>query len=171
MNQSIKYNICKQDIFGTPLYNFNGVCAYSNQNNKHVSHELNYFNGNFTGMKWQCVEYARRYIQTVYGVTFSEVDSAYQIPHATFTRLSDNKVILPWIYRANHNIELFEFLNNSLIIWSKDYEPNAPHGHVAIIVYANKDGIHVAEQNYDNNDFYRYIPLADIKNATIISLI
>jgi hypothetical protein len=169
MNQSIKYNICKQNIFGTPLYNFNNICAYSNGNSKHVSNELNHSNGNFTGMKWQCVEYARRFIQTVYGVTFSEVDSAYQIPHATFIRLTDNKVIIPCIYRANPNMDLFESLNNSLIIWAKDYEPDAPHGHVAVIVYAHDDGIYVAEQNYDNNDFYRYIRLADIKNATIIS--
>ena len=76
---------------------------------------------------------------------------------------------IPWIYRINHNIELFEFLNNSLIIWKKDYESDSPHGHVAVIVYAQKDGIHVVEQNYNNNDFYRYIPWADIKNVTIIS--
>jgi hypothetical protein len=170
MNQSIKYNTSKQNIFGTPLYNFNNVCAYSNGNSKHVSHELNYSNGMFTGMKWQCVEYARRYIQIVYGVTFSEVDSAYEIPNATFTRLLDNKVIIPWIYQGNPNMNLFESLNNSLIIWAKDCEPDTPHGHVAVIVYANKDGIHVAEQNYDNNDFYRYISLGDIKNVTIISL-
>ena len=168
MNQSIKFN---QDIFGMSLYNFNNVCAYSNGNNKYVSNELNHSNGNFTGMKWQCVEYARRFIQTVYGVTFSEVDSAYEIPNATFTRLTDNKIIQPFIYRTNPNMVLFESFNNSLIIWAKDYESDAQHGHVAVIVYAKTDGIYVAEQNYDNNDFYRYIPLADIKNAIIISLL
>lgn len=165
----LKYKICKQNTFGTLLYNFNGIPAYSNGTNKDISNEINYHNGIFTGIKWQCVEYARRYIQIIFGITFSEVDNAYQIPHATFTRLLDNKVIIPWIYRANHNMDLFESLNNSLIIWPKDYEPDSPYGHVAIIVCAKKDGIYVAEQNYNNNDFYRYIPLTDIKNVTIIS--
>jgi uncharacterized protein YycO len=67
-------------------------------------------------------------------------------------------------------------LSNSLIIWPKDYESESPHGHVAIIVSANKDdesnisGLYVAEQNYDNNNYYRFIPSSSIKNVTIISI-
>ena len=177
MNQSndykikcLKYNIIyNQNIFGILLYSFNGVCAYSNDNNKYISNEINYHNGNFTGIKWQCVEYVRRYIQTVFDITFSQVDSAYQIPNAIFSKIKDNKIIQPTIYRTEFNMPInLESLNNSLIIWPKDYETDAPHGHVAVIVYAHDDGIHVAEQNYNNNNFYRYIPWDNIKDVNII---
>jgi hypothetical protein len=47
---------------------------------------------------------------------------------------------------------------------------NTPHGHVGVIVSVDKDGIYVAEQNYNNDNHYRYIPYDNIKNVTIISL-
>lgn len=163
LKYKLKYNMIKQNIFGTPLYSFNNVYAYSNKSSDFISDELNYHNGHFTGIKWQCVEYARRYLQTVFNVTFSQLESAYEIPNAIFTRLSDNKKMNPTITNTNYT-------SNSLIIWPKDYEPDTPHGHVAIIVSVNKDGIYVAEQNYNNDNHYRYIPYISIKNVTIISL-
>ena len=159
-----KYNIFKQNIFGLPLYDYNGVIAYSNNlSSYYANNELNYHNGNLTGIKWQCVEYARRYVQIVFDITFSQVESAYEIPNAVFTTLKDNKIIKPTI--TLNNIE-----SNSLIIWSKDYKHDTPHGHVAIITLVNKEGIYVAEQNYNNDNHYRYIPYDDIKNTTIISI-
>ena len=158
-----KYNMIKHDIFGTPLYSFNNVCAYSNKSFDFISNESNYHNGHFTGIKWQCVEYARRYLQIVFNVTFSQVESAYEIPNAIFTTLTDNKIIKPTISYNN-------YITNSLIVWPKDYEPDTPHGHVAIIVSTNKDGIYVAEQNYNNDNHYRYIPYISIKNVSIISI-
>lgn len=179
----LKYTLYKQNMFtsvkekNTELYNFNGVWAYSNGNeDKCKSDELNYNNGYFTGIKWQCVEYARRYIQTVFGVTFSQVENAYEIPNAIFTRLEDNKIIKPSIYNENSISNKLDSLSNCLIVWPKDYELDAPHGHVAIIVSVSQDddfslsGLYVAEQNYDNNNYYRFIPLSNIKNVTIISI-
>lgn len=198
LKYKIKYKLYKQNMFAsikkeknTQLYSFNGVHAYLNDDkDKCKLDELNYNNGYFTGIKWQCVEYARRYIQSVFGVTFSQVESAYEIPNSIFTRLEDNKIIKPSIYNISNKLESLnhslDSLSNSLIIWPKDYEPESPHGHVAIIVSANKDGesngqrckeslnlsdgLYVAEQNYDNNNYYRFIPLNNIKNVTIISI-
>lgn len=179
----LKYKLYKQNMFTSlenniQLYNLNSVSAYSNSNeDKCKLDELNYNNGYFTGIKWQCVEYARRYVQIVFGVTFSQVDSAYEISNAIFTRLENNKIIKPSIYNIYNKLESssndLELLTNSLIIWPKDYELDSPHGHVAIIVSANKDGLYVAEQNYDNNNYYRFIPwtsLLDKKNIIIISI-
>jgi glutathionylspermidine amidase/synthetase len=163
LKYKLKYNMIKQDIFGTTLYSFNNVYAYSNKSSDFISDESNYHNGHFTGIKWQCVEYARRYLQTVFNVTFSQVESAYEIPNAIFTSLSDNKKINPIITNNGYT-------SNSLIVWPKDYEPDTPHGHVAVIVSVNKDGIYVAEQNYNNDNHYRYIPYDKIKNVSIISL-
>jgi glutathionylspermidine amidase/synthetase len=111
-----KYNMIKQDIFGAPLYSFNNVYAYSNKSSDFISDESNYHNGHFTGIKWQCVEYARRYLQTVFNVTFSQVESAYEIPNAIFTRLTDLVHIKPTITNT-------KYATNSLIVWPKDYEP------------------------------------------------
>lgn len=163
LKYKLKYNMIKQDIFGTPLYSFNNVYAYSNKSSKFISDELNYHNGHFTGIKWQCVEYARRYLQTVFNLTFSQVESAYEIPNAIFTRLTDNKIIKPTITNT-------KYATNSLIVWPKDYEHDTPHGHVGVIVSVDKDGIYVAEQNYNNDNYYRYIPYITMKNVTIISL-
>lgn len=163
LKYKLKYNMIKQHIFGTPLYSFNNVYAYSNKSSDFISDESNYHNGHFTGIKWQCVEYARRYLQTVFNITFSEVESAYEIPNAIFTRLNDNKKMNPIITNT-------KYATNSLIVWPKDYEPDTPHGHVGVIVSVDKDGIYVAEQNYNNDNHYRYIPYISIKNVTIISL-
>jgi len=176
MNQSEKFKLLykiyklkyKQTKFGKPLYSFNNVYAYSNKSSDFISDELNYYNGHFTGIKWQCVEYARRYFQSVFNVTFSQVDSAYEIPNAIFTSLSDNKIITSVSMVINPTI--INYVSNSLIIWPKDYEPDTPHGHVAVIVSVNKEGIDIAEQNYNNDNHYRYIPYISIKNVTIISL-
>jgi hypothetical protein len=203
LKYKLKYKLSKQNMLSkNKLYSFNGVWAYSNglekNNNECKSDELNYNNGYFTGIKWQCVEYARRYVQTVFGVTFSQVDSAYEIPNAIFTRLEDNKIIEPSINNINYFFKKksldsltnslkksLDLLSSTLIIWPKDYElddslnilkdakHSYPHGHVAIIVLANKDGLYVAEQNYDNNDYYRFIPWTSLldRNITVISII
>ena len=210
LKYKLKYKLSKQNTSKNKLYSFNGVHAYSNGLEKDKLEckldELNYNNGYFTGIKWQCVEYARRYVQTIFGVTFSQVDSAYEIPNAIFTRLEDNKIIKPSINNINcfFKKKSLDSLTNSLIIWPKDYKLDAPHGHVAIIVSqtqkacnlaqadgnakhfltslrvsANKDGesslkgLYVAEQNYDNNNYYRFIPWTSLldRNITVISII
>lgn len=167
----LTHKISNRNMFGVLLYNFNNVCAYSNGNNKYISNELNYYNKNCTGLKWQCVEYARRYLQTVYEITFSDVDSAYQIPSAVFTRLKDNTPVTTTIYTDKCLPTQIESINNCLIVWAKDYEYDTPHGHVAVIVDVNTHGINVAEQNYNNNNYYRYISWDNIKNVSIISLL
>jgi len=170
LKYKLKYNMIKQHIFDTPLYSFNNVYAYSNKSSDYNQNESNYYNGHFTGIKWQCVEYARRYLQTVFNVTFSELESAYEIPNAIFTTLNDNEIITSVARAIKPTITNNGYVSNSLIVWPKDYEPDTPHGHVAIIASVDKDGIYVAEQNYNNDNHYRYIPYNKIKNVTIVSL-
>ena len=47
--------------FGTNLGEYNGVISYSNGYAGYVSNQSNYYAGQYTGMRWQCVEYCRRY--------------------------------------------------------------------------------------------------------------
>lgn len=64
--------------FETPLGSFNGVAAYSNCDNDCVEcnnfcQSLNYVNGIYVGIKWQCVEYVRRYYLLIYGLDLASM--------------------------------------------------------------------------------------------------
>ena len=133
---------------------FNGVPAYSNRKNGTKKYGANYFN---TGIKWQCVEYARRYLQTTRGITFANVKGAFEIPRAKFSTLDGASV------KKTNDLKV-----GSLVIWPKKYKKNAPYGHVAVVSKIKSNGIYVAEQNYDNKTFPRFIDFADLKNVTII---
>lgn len=47
--------------FGKILGYINGIVVRSNGNTSYVSNSSNYVNNKYMGMKWQCVELARRY--------------------------------------------------------------------------------------------------------------
>ncbi len=143
------------DIIGT----FNGVPSYSNSNNE-INNE-NYYNNIYTGLKWECVEYVRRYLIINHNITFSNVNSAFQIPEAKFMTLH-GEIIIP---KKNNNLVI-----GSIIIFPKDYEVDSPDGHVGIISSVLEAGINIAEQNYNDNIFPRFISYNDLKNVTIINL-
>ena len=141
--------------FGTIVGSFHVVPAYSNQNGQTNSSESNYIN---TGIKWQCVEYARRYLQTTRGITFDNVDGAFEIPSAKFTTLDGTNLL-----RKTNDLKV-----GSLVIWHKKYKHNSPYGHVAVVSKIMPNGIYVAEQNYDDKTFPRFIDYADLQGVTII---
>ena len=156
MNKDMNY-IKKNygDIIGT----FNGVQSYSNSDNK--TNTPNYYNGIYTGIKWECVEYARRYLIINHNITFSNVNSAFQIPEAKFMTLH-GEIIIP---KKNNNLVI-----GIIIIFPKDYEVDSHDGHVGIISSVLEAGINIAEQNYNDNIFPRFISYNDLKNVTIINL-
>ena len=119
----------------------------------------NYYNGIYTGIKGQCVEFVRRYLIINHDVTFSDVDSAFEIPDAQFTRLEGNPI------KMENELKV-----GSIIVWSKNYEKNSPYGHVAIVSAITPTGITVKERNYNDNKFTRNIKQKDLKNVTILSL-
>ena len=150
-----------QNNFGDIIGTFNGVNSYSNKENKANKTNLldvNYHNGIYTGVKWECVEYARRYLQITKGITFNNVDSAFEIPQAKFTKLDGSNVY------PHNKLEI-----GSLIVWDKYYEHDAPDGHVGVISSIHNNGISVGEQNYDNKTFPRFISWNDLNNCKIIS--
>lgn len=58
--------------FNTYLGQFNTVGAYSNGfDYTYLSGVSNFVNGYYTGVKWQCVEYIRRYYYTVFNTQFA----------------------------------------------------------------------------------------------------
>ena len=148
---------------------WNGVSIYSNNDysNNHNNDNLNnnsnsnYYNGIYTGIKWQCVEFARRYLIVTHGITFSDVTSAFQIPDAKFTTLDGKQNI-----EVRNNLQV-----GSLIVWPKNYMTNSVDGHVAVVSSITPTGITVVEQNYDNkNEINRFIRRDDMRNTTILTV-
>ena len=77
------------EVLGTAA---GGVPAYSNCSARCVVPAPNTLNGVYTGLKWQCVEYARRWLLVNRGEVYGDVDIAadiWQIPFVT--RVSDGK--------------------------------------------------------------------------------
>lgn len=148
---------------------WNGVSIYSNNDysNNHNNDNLNnnsnsnYYNGIYTGIKWQCVEFARRYLIVTHGITFSDVTSAFQIPDAKFTTLDGKQNI-----EVRNNLQV-----GSLIVWPKNYMANSVDGHVAVVSSITPNGITVVEQNYNNkNEINRFIRRDDMRNTTILTM-
>lgn len=156
------------------------VTAYSNCNSDYTSNLSNYVNVTipggagavvvpdvYTGMPWQCVEYARRYWATTSPFTlFGSVDGASDIwsnlHHGTFVELSDVVV----------QFDLQKFENGGLNTTSPPQvgdlliypvQPGGfPFGHVTVVLNTQlppvaasgsqdvTTEVHVGEQNWDS---------------------
>lgn len=73
--------------FGTYLGEFNDVWVFSNGSDNYYSGEPNDIDGTYTGIKWQCVEYVRRYYLLKFGV---DLASKYSGEHANANTWYDN---------------------------------------------------------------------------------
>jgi|ERR1044071_1447028 surface antigen len=124
--------------FGTNLGSFNGVTVFSNGSSTFYSGLSNTVNGIYTGIKWQCVEYVRRYYLVVYGANLGA------------------------LYRGNANtwydnagkMGLDRFPNGSTtspqvgdIITSN----GGSFGHVAIVRSVTSNQVCTAQQNFSND--------------------
>ncbi len=144
MNDIVKFG----EIIGITEQN---VIAYSNNNNKSTS---NYYNKIYTGLKYECVEFVRRWLIIVYNITFKSVNNAKDIfDLANFYTTSN----------PSHEININKCINGissgicdisfgDLIIW--DYKGEfSLYGHVAVVVKIKKKYIYIAEQNTCNKSW------------------
>jgi glutathionylspermidine amidase/synthetase len=153
---------CKKDCsteFNTVLGENSNVIGFSNCNAYYCSNfddgpvmikkeALGTKEDIFSGIRWQCVEYARRWLIINKRFTFEGVDSAYQIWDInTVSRIDDDKKSKFASYKNDSGVppklgDLIIFRNNS----------QNPHGHVAVIFDSDleKGYIDVAEQNNFN---------------------
>lgn len=124
------------------------VTAYSNCNAQCVVFEPNRETGTYTGIKWQCVEFARRWLLQKQGVIYGDVDTAADIwKLTTITRVADNKS-LPFDSYINGATVAPQV--GDLLIYTKEFLGT---GHVAVVIGIDKTAgmIKVAEQNFSNN--------------------
>ncbi len=103
-----------------------------------------YLNGIFTGLRYQCVELARRYLLQTYGLVFDRIDNAYEIfGLQTLKCPYSNKSIL-WPSMPNKYVDALA--PGSLIVWGSKgfYEPT---GHVAVVTKSSPTYVEIIEQN------------------------
>ena len=116
------------------------------RSDEHYDHQV----GNiYYGLRYQCVEFARRWLVHAKGVTFSEVRMAYEIfdmPHAIRVKDEEN---IPWTNIPNGSSE--RPVPGAVLIWNEGGEFQRT-GHVAIVVEVSDEWVRVAEQNV--NDTY-----------------
>ena len=134
--------------------------AYSNCKSSCVVRQPNHYKGTYTGIKWQCVEYARRWLLVHDGVVFGDIDIAAnmwdKINHVT--NVTTQKVT-PLVNYVNGSVQMPE--KGDLLIYAREFERT---GHVAVVVGVDVKGRHirVAEENYSNTpwpgNYSREIP-------------
>jgi glutathionylspermidine amidase/synthetase len=141
------------------------VPAYSNCNAGCVVFSPNKKEGTYTGIKWQCVEYARRWLLVNKGVVYGDVDIAADIwALDVVTRIKDKTELKMSTY-PNGNDKPPEA--GDLLIYAKEYLKT---GHVAVIsnIDSKSHTIQVIEQNYNNtkwaNGYARSIPFVEHEN-------
>ena len=137
--------------FGTLLgYAPGGVAIYSSDYSSLDPQEYeddavfrSYIDDEYMGHKWQCVEFARRFLFLNYGVVFTDVGMAWEIFSLRFLREVVNDNILP--LQAFPNGSPRAPVAGALLIWDKGGEFKDT-GHVAIITQLHGNKVRIAEQ-------------------------
>jgi hypothetical protein len=137
------------------------VPAYSNGDDDYFSAERHFVQGIFTGFKWQCVEYARRWLLIRKTCIFRNIGCASDAWHelSNIERVTDGKKF-PLIAHSNGSAILPK--KDSFLIYPRSRA--LPFGHIAIITEVGRDYIRIAEQNYRfhrwSGNYARQIPMA-----------
>ncbi|CAF1130141.1 unnamed protein product [Rotaria sordida] len=121
------------------------VPAYSNGDDDYFSAESHYVHGIYTGYKWQCVEFARRWLLLRKTCIFRNIRSAADAWHelSTIERVTDGKKF-PLIAHSNGSSVMPK--KDSFLIYPRDHD--LPFGHIAVITEVGSNYIRIAEQNY-----------------------
>lgn len=139
-----------------------GVTAYSNCNNHCINPEANFVDGVFTGIKWQCVEYARRWLLLNEKVVYGDVDIAADIWNLQSVHVpgKDKQYNFRSILNGSTDVNL---QRGDLLIYAAAFLGT---GHVAVVLSVDEkeQKIVVGEQNYTNKIWQE-------KNAREISYI
>lgn len=138
-----------------------GVEAYSNCQSGCIIFEPNNWEDTYTGIKWQCVEYARRWLLVHKGAVYGDVDIAADIWDKVdnLTHVATDR-ILPLESHLNGSKQPPRV--GDLLIYARAFHGT---GHVAVVtdVDYEKGIVEVGEQNYENvpwqEDYARTIEL------------
>jgi glutathionylspermidine synthase len=136
------------------------VPAYSNEYDDFIAFEGFYVHGIFTGFKWQCVEFARRWLLLRKSCIFQNVGSAADMwQELKYVECVTDGRKFP--IKTYSNGCSAKPQCDSFLIYPRSDEN--PFGHIAVICEVQEDFIRVAEQNYQfhywSNNYSRQIPM------------
>ncbi|WP_368868638.1 bifunctional glutathionylspermidine amidase/synthase [Proteus penneri] len=145
-------DVIRHEPFGTLLgYAPGGVAIYSSDYSSIDKEDYaandsfrSYIGNEYMGHKWQCVEFARRFLYLHYGAVFTDVGMAYEIFSLRFLRKTIDDDILP--LQAFENGSKQPPAVGALLIWHEGGEFKVT-GHVAVITEVLEDKVRIAEQN------------------------
>lgn len=120
-----------------------GVPAYSNGRDTYFSGIRNVDEQIPTGYKWQCVEFARRWLMAKKGLYLPDVRIAAMVFEMKAVHSLVTGKNAPMLAVANGGYE--RPVKDSLIIWPATND--APFGHIGVIVEVTDNYIRVADQN------------------------
>ena len=147
---------------GAELGSNSGVVSYCNEGATVESSTDNYFDGIYTGTKWQCVEYARRWLIMTQNLTFVGVKCASDIWHLNSLENPYDSQITS-LYRIQNGSKCKPNPGDILIYKRAKI---TPVGHVAIITEVQSSSVKIAEQNWDSQlwpgDYSRALKLVEI---------
>ena len=159
---------CLQDCantFGVELgESASGVKAFSNCNNSCVNPEPFFINKTFTGIQWQCVEYARRWLLENKHVVYGDVDIAADIWQLEQVLNPNTKAEYTFQGFVNGSQDV-GLERGDLLIYSKEFYGT---GHVAVVLNVDDENVYVGEQNFNNQkwqgDYARAVPYINHEN-------
>jgi glutathionylspermidine amidase/synthetase len=138
--------------FGTILGSFEGVEAYSCDYDSireplSADDYVMNVNGIYTGHKYQCVEYARRYLLKTKGIIFESIPMAYDIFQLKAVKRVEDGTFFKFSPYLNGNSKAP--LKGDLLIWKPVGEFKVT-GHVAVISSVCDTHVDIVEQNVDD---------------------
>lgn len=162
-----KLDMLKADEQPVPFNQIQGIAsdnvpAYSNESNDFISFDACFIRGIYTGYKWQCVEYVRRWLLLRKSCIFSSISSAARMwtNLKYIERVTDGR---QFPLKTHSNGSEVRPIRDALLIYPD--ADHSPFGHVAVIVDVRNDCIRIAEQNHRFHswpgDYSREIPLIE----------
>ncbi|MDG0995990.1 MAG: CHAP domain-containing protein [Gammaproteobacteria bacterium] len=125
-----------------------GVIAYSNCSARCVLPKAQFSQGVFTGISWQCVEFARRWLLHNFGVVYGSVDIAADIWDLQTVTSSDKSQQFSFESKVNGEVSEAP-QRGDLLIYAQQFLNT---GHVAVVLKVDdlNQKIWLGEQNYSN---------------------
>jgi len=106
----------------------------------------------YCGCKYQCVEFARRWMILTLGVTFLGIDYAYDIFSLSTVSCARDGTTIPWRSVENgacvdsNGVGHVRPVAGAILIWDKGGQFEHT-GHVAVITETTQTSVRIAEQN------------------------
>lgn len=167
--QSLVLSSSEEEPFGAMLGSNNNVLSYSNGQLDYESDEDNSVETVYSGVKWQSIEYARRWLIISNSYTFADLKCASDMWHLSqITSTTDENQSLP-LYRIPNGATCPPSPGDFIIYRRTEKNPT---GHVGVISKVNSDSIEICEQNWDNKlwegDHSRVFSLSNLRGRYII---